>query len=149
MRPLLTELSPWRETLVKIKSVTRQDNATDIVFVADFPGLYLENYITPAIKSNVTVLQGTVIVEQDNENVTVRKNETLEIDANATHKVYTIGNEPSCYMYIYENTTWSNLTEEEIMKSDPGIFIPFNFVSTIIPVDVTSAKFLHNNFCTI
>lgn len=123
MRPLLTELSPWRETLDKIKSVTRQDNATDIVFVADFPGLYLENYIAPAIKSNVTVLQGTVVVEQDNENVTVRKNETLEIDANATHKVYTIGNEPSCYMYIYENTTWSNLTEDEIIKSDPGIFI--------------------------
>ena len=136
MRPLLTKLSPGRETLKKIKSEIREDNSTDIVFVADFPGLHLENYIAPEIKSNVTVLQGTVIVEQNNKNVTVKKNETLDIDANVTHKVYTVGNEPSCYMYIYENTTWRNLTEEEIIKSDPGTFICFKFVYTIICTSV-------------
>lgn len=132
MRPLLTKLSSWRETLKKIKSEIREDNSTDIVFVADFPGLHLENYIAPEIKSNVTVLQGTVIVEQNNKNVTVIKNETLDIDSNATHKVYTVGNDPSCYMYIYENTTWRNLTDEEIIKSDPGTLICFKVVCTTL-----------------
>lgn len=124
MKPLLVELSSWRSTLKQIRSINYEsNNATDIVFVADFPGLSLENYIAPEIRANVTVLQGQVIVEKMEgvrENITLSTNDTLTLDSDATHVIHTVTENPSCYMYVYYNTSWIEQTDEEIIASNPG-----------------------------
>lgn len=118
--PLLVELSSWRSTLDKIKMInTAHNNATDIVFVADFPSLYLENFIAEEIASNVTVLQGKIKVEFEGSNFTVQVNETLNLPSNTTHTIHTISDKPSCYMYVYYNTTWVNLSKEDLIQNDP------------------------------
>lgn len=120
LRPLLVELTPWRSTLSKIRSVnTEINNATDIVFVADFPGLLLQNYIAPEIIANVSVLSGDVVVETGGKNVSVATNQTLQLKSGETHVIYTVSETPSCYMYVYYNTTWVEQTEEEIIQGDP------------------------------
>ena len=137
LQPLLVELSSWRSTLQRIRHATFEiNNATDIVFVADFPGLSLENYIAHDIKANVTVLSGEIEVhqqqpepddgrtlqQQDNQ-VTVTKlsaNETLSLGSDATHSIFTIADKPSCYMYVYYNASWIDQTDEELLASDKG-----------------------------
>lgn len=48
-------------------NVMEWSNYSDVLFVADFPGLHLENYISPDLTNvTLTVLQGTVILEQNN-----------------------------------------------------------------------------------
>lgn len=64
--PLLTDLTPWRTKLAELEAdVLKWSNYSDVLFVADFPGLYLENYISPDLTNvSLTVLQGTIILEQ-------------------------------------------------------------------------------------
>ena len=62
-QPLLVDLSPWRATHQHIKKVNAQlFNNSDIVFVADFPNMRLDNYISPNISANITVLSGYVLI---------------------------------------------------------------------------------------
>ena len=59
IQPLLTELSPWRETFVQInKQLKEKSNFSDIVFVADFPGLFLENFVAEDLNTSLTLLHG-------------------------------------------------------------------------------------------
>jgi len=120
MQPLLVELSSWRSTLKQIRNANFEvNNATEIVFVADFPGLSLENYIAPEIKANVTVLKGEVIVQSEHDhNTTVKVNETLNLRSDETHVIHTVTNDPSCYMYVYYNESWVDKTDEELLASD-------------------------------
>ena len=70
MQPLLVELSSWRSTLKQIRNANFEiNNATEIVFVADFPGLSLENYVAAEIKANVTVLKGITIFVKNSCNI--------------------------------------------------------------------------------
>lgn len=107
--PLLVDLSDWRSKLSEIQSsVLEKDNDTDVVFVADFPGLYLENYIQEDLgDTSITVLKGQVIVELVNlhKNVTLNETNTLQVPAGQFHNVHTVSNTPSCYMYKFVNTT--------------------------------------------
>lgn len=113
--PLLIDLSDWR---MKLRDIRRDSlngtNYTDIAFVADFPGLRLENYVQPDLtNTTLTVLNGKVIVElvDDNKNITLGVNETAQIPPGKFHNVLTISETPSCYMYIYVNTTAKTFRE--------------------------------------
>lgn len=71
--PLLTDLTPWRTKLSNLEAeVVKWSNYSDVLFVADFPGLHLENYISTDLTNvSLTVLQGTIILEQKiNSNIT-------------------------------------------------------------------------------
>ena len=62
IKPLLTELSPWREKFTQIKKELREkSNFSDITFVADFPGLHLENFVSEALNASLTLLHGKLI----------------------------------------------------------------------------------------
>ena len=62
IKPLLTELSPWREKFTQIKKELREkSNFSDITFVADFPGLYLENFVSETLNASLTLLHGKLI----------------------------------------------------------------------------------------
>uniref|UniRef100_A0A673N2P0 Vitamin K-dependent gamma-carboxylase n=1 Tax=Sinocyclocheilus rhinocerous TaxID=307959 RepID=A0A673N2P0_9TELE len=110
LMPLLVDLSPWRTKFEEIEGSL--DNQTEVVFIADFPGLYLENYVSEDLgNTSVQVLVGQVNVEMVDEkkNYSLQPGEKMQIPAGAYHKVYTVSEGPSCYMYIYVNTTEAEL----------------------------------------
>ncbi|XP_068776640.1 vitamin K-dependent gamma-carboxylase isoform X2 [Struthio camelus] len=104
--PLLLELSPWRARLQALESTL--DNHTEVVFIADFPGLHLENFVSEDLgNTSLQVLRGEVTVElvEQGSNHTLQEGEGLQLPAGQYHKVHTVSPEPSCYMYVYVNTT--------------------------------------------
>ncbi|XP_028416528.1 vitamin K-dependent gamma-carboxylase-like isoform X1 [Dendronephthya gigantea] len=107
--PLMIDLSPWRTKLNEMeKEMSRKSNYTEVVFVADFPGLHLENFVKEDLNTSITVLEGKVIVEQGGHNVTLEKNGVHTVHSNDTHIVHTVSQVPSCWMYVYTNTTLAN-----------------------------------------
>ncbi|XP_053267780.1 vitamin K-dependent gamma-carboxylase isoform X1 [Pleuronectes platessa] len=112
LMPLLVDLSPWRTKFQEIEGSL--DNQTEIVFIADFPGLHLENFVSEDLgNTSIHVLQGTVNVEmvEEKRNVTLQPGEQTKVPAGAYHKVHTVSEDPSCYMYVYVNTTEAALQE--------------------------------------
>uniref|UniRef100_A0A3Q3LXB4 Vitamin K-dependent gamma-carboxylase n=1 Tax=Mastacembelus armatus TaxID=205130 RepID=A0A3Q3LXB4_9TELE len=112
LMPLLVDLSPWRTKFQEIEGSL--DNQTEIVFIADFPGLHLENFVSEDLgNTSIHLLQGKVNVEivDQNKNYTLQAGEQIKVPAGAYHKVFTVSEEPSCYMYIYVNTTEAALQE--------------------------------------
>ncbi|XP_055972653.1 vitamin K-dependent gamma-carboxylase [Sorex fumeus] len=106
LQPLLMDLSPWRTKFQEIKNSL--DNYTDVVFIADFPGLHLENFVSEDLgNTSIQLLQGEVTVEllAEQKNQTLKEGEKMQLPAGEYHKVYTTSPTPSCYMYIYVNTT--------------------------------------------
>lgn len=104
-------------TSVCLSQVQARSNYSDALFVADFPGLYLENYISDQLDDvTVTVLSGRVVLElnpplpEPGETVAPRRaNVTLEaggvaaVPSQAFHRVHTVSDTPACYMYAYSN----------------------------------------------
>ncbi|XP_076614066.1 vitamin K-dependent gamma-carboxylase [Chaetodon auriga] len=112
LMPLLVDLSPWRTKFQEIEGSL--DNQTEIVFIADFPGLHLENFVSEDLgNTSIHVLQGSVNVEvvEEKKNYTLQPGEKMKVPAGAYHKVYTVSDDPSCYMYVYVNTTEAALQE--------------------------------------
>ena len=57
------------------------------------------------------IFLGQLKVEFNNANHTVNVGEEITVPSNDTHLVYTVSDTPSCWMYIYMNTTeWNNET---------------------------------------
>lgn len=106
---LLVDLSDWRAKLVEIeKQIFEKDRDTDVVFVADFPGLFLENFVQQELgNTSLTVLKGEVIVElvDRKENITLLEGDKVQLPAQEFHNIHTVSSTPSCYMYIFVNTT--------------------------------------------
>lgn len=68
----------------------------DAIFVADFPGLSLENYLpTELVNISLTVISGEVIIQQQG-----KRNKTLitgqSSDLGHTHTIHSQGGRPSC-----------------------------------------------------
>ncbi|NP_001086044.1 gamma-glutamyl carboxylase L homeolog [Xenopus laevis] len=106
LKPLLVDLSPWRAKFQEVEDSL--DNQTDVVFIADFPGLFLENFVSEDLgNTSLHILQGEVNVEivKEERNVTLREGDHMQLPAGEYHKVFTVSPGPSCYMYIYVNTT--------------------------------------------
>lgn len=95
-------------------------NYTDVLFVADFPGMFLENYVDDEL-TNVTigVLEGEIVlhdgdVEDEsgrNEGWTIGKGGSLAISSGRFHRVETTSPHPACYMYTFANRTKQQLAE--------------------------------------
>ncbi|KAM6234932.1 vitamin K-dependent gamma-carboxylase isoform 2-T2 [Porphyrio hochstetteri] len=104
--PLLLELSPWRQRLQELEN--QLDGHTDAVFIADFPGLHLENFVSEDLgNTSLRVLRGRVLVElvEQQRNHSLGEGEGMQLPPGQYHKVHTVSAEPSCYMYLYVNTT--------------------------------------------
>ncbi|XP_051830326.1 vitamin K-dependent gamma-carboxylase isoform X1 [Antechinus flavipes] len=116
LQPLLLDLSPWREKFQEIESSL--DNHTEVVFIADFPGLHLENFVSEDLgNTSIHLLKGEVIVElvEQQRNLSLQKGDRIQLPAGEYHKVYTVSSGPSCYMYLFVNTTELKL-EQELTK---------------------------------
>ncbi|KAK2189601.1 hypothetical protein NP493_101g02046 [Ridgeia piscesae] len=116
LMPLLTNLSDWRARMDELeKDINNSSSDTDIVFVADFPGLTLETFVQKDLgNASVEVLAGVVSVELDGQmaNHTLGPGDRLKLPPGAYHKVHTISTTPSCYMYLYVNTSHTQLTNK-------------------------------------
>lgn len=119
LMPLLTDLSDWRSKLSEIeKRFEKEHKDYDLTFVADFPGLKLENYVSVHLNTTLEVLKGQVNIEYDKEivsetgklvlkkqNITLNPGQRINVPSGAFHNVYTISQDPSCFLYIYINET--------------------------------------------
>ncbi|XP_054262450.1 vitamin K-dependent gamma-carboxylase [Macrosteles quadrilineatus] len=128
LMPLLTELSSWRTKIAEIEEqVYSWSNYSDVLFVADFPGLYLENYIHGGLSNvSLSVLEGKVLVElEDGANLIVHSGESSFIPVQNFHKVHTISETPSCYMYTYANETLLELGSDREKKAESKKTVAF------------------------
>ncbi|PSN30216.1 Vitamin K-dependent gamma-carboxylase [Blattella germanica] len=136
LMPLLTEFSDLRSHINALeKEVYSWSNFSDALFVADFPGLSLENYINEDLGNvTLTVLEGEVIVEteiiEEGQNIQkkskskakishkrLKKESMMNIPVGRFHRILTVSDTPSCYMYSYINET-KKLEEEKIKSTE-------------------------------
>ncbi|TDG52904.1 hypothetical protein AWZ03_000447 [Drosophila navojoa] len=119
--PLLTELNHMRPKLKTIADeVLAWNNYSDVIFVADFPGLTLSNFIAPALfNCSLTILEGNVRYKsaKDDEAYFLTAGKSISLESNATHYVTTIGQKPASYLYTYVNKT---MLEQDIVIDDVG-----------------------------
>lgn len=107
--PLLTYLTPMRSQITEMaKTVFGWSNYSDVMFVADYPKMTQENFITVELE-NVTlrVLRGQIeFQERDfHRSKTLNVGEQVAVKSGTFHYVTTIGSEASCYMYTFVNKT--------------------------------------------
>ncbi|XP_053573784.1 vitamin K-dependent gamma-carboxylase isoform X2 [Bombina bombina] len=121
VKPLLVDLSPWRAKFQEVGNSI--DNQTDVVFIADFPELHLENFVSEDLgNTSIHILQGEVNVEivKEAKNFSLKEGDHMQLPAGEYHKVFTVSSSPSCYMYLYVNTTAvtleQNLTRLQELK---------------------------------
>ncbi|KAH8378664.1 hypothetical protein KR009_000540 [Drosophila setifemur] len=107
--PLLTELNHMRPKLRTIENeVLAWNNYSDVIFVADFPGLTLTNFISPDLNNcTLTILEGNVRYrnERDPEAYFLTAGKSIGLESNITHLVTTIGQKPASYLFTYTNKT--------------------------------------------
>lgn len=120
--PLLREYSHLRERIADIsRDVYSWNNYTDLMFFADFPGLSMDNYITPAMDNvTLTVLLGAVKFEQENytKPSSLSEGQNVAVKSGSFHKVTTISEVPSCYFYTYINTTQQHLSPADDKRNN-------------------------------
>ena len=109
LMPLLTQFSSYRYKLDEIqRHVYTWSNYTDVFFVADYPGMQLENYISNDFSNvSVTVLEGSVTYteEESKDTTPVTKGDWVPVKTGKFHTIKTTSSHPSCYMYTYTNQT--------------------------------------------
>lgn len=126
--PLLQEFSHWRRGVLQqiSKDVANWTKSSNVIFVADYPGLTLENYLPPQLSNvSLTLMKGKIIIEQsntknvtltsmemDNLNFSLRQNR-VSILTNALHKIHSVASSPSYYMYTYTNKTEDSIVEDK------------------------------------
>jgi len=91
-------------------------NYTDVLFVADFPEMYLENYISNDFANvSLTVLEGEVTYseEKSSDAIIVPKKKSISIKTGIFHRVKTTSSCPATYMYTYTNQTKQQLDREK------------------------------------
>lgn len=122
--PLLNELNHLRPKLRTIANeVLAWNNYSDVIFVADFPGLTLDNYISPDLTNvSLTILEGNVRYYNDNVNETyfLTSGKSISLPSGNVHHVTTIGIKPSCYLFTYVNKTMQEENIEIIENSIDG-----------------------------
>jgi len=135
--PVMLELSGWREKLKEMKDDHKQLHHKT-VFIADFPGLFLENFVDKNdTEVKVELLKGEVVVNHfvDGEriNTTLTKpGQSVHVANGEFHTVYTVSKEPSCYFYSYHvpNAT-QQLNSSEVTKRRPTEMPPFTLKSAV------------------
>ncbi|XP_049821936.1 vitamin K-dependent gamma-carboxylase isoform X2 [Aethina tumida] len=133
--PVLSELNDFREL---IKDITQEvyswSNQSEVLFIADFPGMYLENFINSDVRNvSLTVLEGDVVFEMDDPDtlqstgIKLHKGDKIPIAIGYFHKIHTIGSKPSCYMYTYAKES----QDIEPMENRQQMYSPFPMIEDV------------------
>ncbi|KOC64246.1 Vitamin K-dependent gamma-carboxylase [Habropoda laboriosa] len=122
LMPLLSQYNSYRYKLEEIQQhVYTWSNDTDVLFVADFPGMHLDNYITKNLTNvTLTVLEGEVTYsdEKEENGIVVSKGASIPIETGQFHKVKTTSGYPACYMYTYTNRNKEQSDVDGIMEQE-------------------------------
>ncbi|XP_067612623.1 vitamin K-dependent gamma-carboxylase [Eurosta solidaginis] len=107
--PLLNDFNYMRP---KLRTMTNEvlswSNYSDVIFVADFPGLTLDNFISPDLTNvTLTILAGNVRYKSDDEDESyfLTAGKSFVLKSGETHHITTIGQKPSSYLYTFMNKT--------------------------------------------
>lgn len=139
LMPLLTEFSSWRQRIMEMeKEVYSWSNYSDALFVADFPGLYLENFITKDLSNvTLTILEGEVSVNVTEEGSNISTShllthgEAIRMPIGVFHRVLVVSSTPACYMYTYTNHTKQLLEENDHSENVEMPHSNKNFISDL------------------
>lgn len=119
--PLLNQFNDMRPKIESLASnVYSWSNYSDVLFIADFPGLTIENFISTDL-DNITihVLEGKVEVHNGNETArNLISGESLKITSGQTHFVKTVSETPSTFLYTYINRTMLEMGNIEDFHAD-------------------------------
>ncbi|XP_033335453.2 gamma-glutamyl carboxylase isoform X2 [Megalopta genalis] len=134
LMPLLTQYNSYRYKLEEIQQhVSTWSNDTDVIFVADFPGMHLDNYIAKNFSNvSLTVLEGEVTYSDEklSEGVTLSKESSIPIKTGQFHRVKTTSAFPACYMYTYNNRNKRSETDSsdtDVRKESYSITKEINY----------------------
>lgn len=112
--PLLMEFSDVRTNITEMtNNILSSSNTSDLLFIADFPGMIMNNYISPEL-DNVTlmVLDGTMRYEDDDANkFVISSGESLKVETGKFHKLITTSTMPASCVYTFENKTLRQLNK--------------------------------------
>nr|XP_023023927.1 vitamin K-dependent gamma-carboxylase [Leptinotarsa decemlineata] len=111
--PVLWQYSDFRKKMDEIsKEVHSWSNDSDVLFIADFPGLFLENFINEDFDNvTLTIMEGEVVYEVEIKNslqsvgVKLSRGQSTSVEVGIFHKIHTISKTPSCYMYTFTRTS--------------------------------------------
>ncbi|XP_074031124.1 gamma-glutamyl carboxylase isoform X2 [Leptinotarsa decemlineata] len=111
--PVLWQYSDFRKKMDEIsKEVHSWSNDSDVLFIADFPGLFLENFINEDFENvTLTIMEGEVVYEVEIGNslqsvgVKLSRGQSTSVEVGIFHKIHTISKTPSCYMYTFTRTS--------------------------------------------
>ncbi|XP_055937873.1 vitamin K-dependent gamma-carboxylase-like isoform X1 [Argiope bruennichi] len=129
--PLQTELTDWRQNLVDMEErIFNQSEDVDVVFVTDFPGFHLLNYVSENHENTtLEVMKGTVEVQLGTgEIIELKEGQSIQIPSGIYHRVSPLKYSPACYMYIYFiNKTDLKLTDSEWQGSSKAPTCPASY----------------------
>lgn len=127
--PLLNELTYYRPRLTEISNqVFSWSNYTDVMFIADFPGLSLDNYISNTVDNvTLTILEGTVRLtyqKPTNPPITLTRGQSIAIGKKQFHNVLVVSDKPASYMYTYTNATLEARGAPPPLTEEPEPILP-------------------------
>ncbi|GIY33821.1 vitamin K-dependent gamma-carboxylase [Caerostris extrusa] len=102
--PLQTDLTEWRQSLVDMEEkMYNQSEDVDVVFVTDFPGFHLVNYVSESHENTtLRVMRGSVeVLLEPDETVELNEGQSVQIPSGSYHRVSPLKYGPVCYMYVY------------------------------------------------
>ncbi|XP_030757480.1 vitamin K-dependent gamma-carboxylase-like isoform X1 [Sitophilus oryzae] len=131
LMPLMIEYNNFREQIPEIiEHVHSWNNESNVIFVADFPGMYLENFIEEDFHNvSLTVLRGEVVYEM--EDYVAKQSLGMKLSAGEsvyTHKIHTVSADPSCYMYTFSQRPIENDDGDD---KDMKTYSPFPLIEDI------------------
>lgn len=128
--PLLNELTEQRPQLMEISEhVLGWSNYSDVLFIADYPGLSLDNYIADSAENvSLTVLGGSVRLSYEQDAlatpVTLTSGQSISILREAFHNILVVSDTPASYMYTYTNATMSESGQGEEPHAPAKALLP-------------------------
>lgn len=126
--PLLDQFKHLRPKFLKISNdVYNWNNATDLIIVADYPGLTLKNRIPlDIVNASLTILEGLVVYNEvhgasNNTALELTTGQRQLLPVNTLYTIETIGTNPAIYMITFTNITLLKLNNkvplEQLTKS--------------------------------
>ncbi|CAH1390441.1 unnamed protein product [Nezara viridula] len=146
--PLLDELTPIRDELRVIeKKILSSSNHSDVLFMADFPGFTLENYVHEDLE-NITLqlIKGKVSVSIENKSTILAEGGIMKVPSATFHNVSTISESPSAFMYVFYNKTKHNYEDKSTQTPLTEIISAKidNFINAIALLSRAVLRILHS-----
>lgn len=132
-KPLLSSLTHMRSKLLKIsKEILQWSNYTDVLFMADFPNMKMNHYISKDLE-NVTlfVIDGRISVDVDNGDRWIKlvKGDLIRLQSGRMCQVKTTSDRPSSYMYTFVNKSMEKIVANEKNDKEFYMFDIWNEIS--------------------